>query len=102
MLSFVCLNHLMSSWLWQVEGSVIPGLNVQIHNHPGITSWVPAIGERIYWILSIDYVEGHFSGCEVWCYMVAGQYLVDVFVPVVWIIFIQFLKSWFHVFVEYF
>ena len=36
--------HLMSSWIWQVQGSVIQGLNVQIQDHPGIAAWVPAIG----------------------------------------------------------
>ena len=39
----------MSSWLWQAQGIVIPGLNIQIQDHPGITDWVPAIGEGLDW-----------------------------------------------------
>ena len=39
----------MSSWLWQVQGSVILGLNIQIQDHLGITAWVPAVGEEVDW-----------------------------------------------------
>ena len=39
----------MSLWLWQVQGSVIQALNVQIQDHPGITAWVPATGGGVHW-----------------------------------------------------
>ena len=39
----------MSSWLWQVQGSVIPDLNVQWQDLLGIVAWVPAAGEGVDW-----------------------------------------------------
>ena len=92
----------MSSGLWQVQGSVISGLNIQIQDNPELLHGFQQLVEGKIGIPSIKLEEECFSSCKVWCYMVADQYLVDVFVPVVWIIFTQFLKSWFEVFVEYF
>ena len=37
----------MFSWLWQVQCSQIPGLNIQIQDHLGITAWVPAVGQGV-------------------------------------------------------
>ena len=42
-------SHLMSLWLWQVQSSVIPGLNVQIQDHLGITALVQAAGKGFDW-----------------------------------------------------
>ena len=53
---------------------MIRGLDVQNQDHQGITALVPAIGGGV----------------------------IDVFVPVVWIMVTQFLKSRFEVFVENF
>ena len=39
----------MFSWLWQVQGSVIPGLDVHIQDHSGIATWAPAIGGGVDW-----------------------------------------------------
>ena len=42
-------SYLMSSWLWQVQGSVIPGLNVHIQDNTGVTAWDPTVGEGVDW-----------------------------------------------------
>ena len=50
---------------------------------------------------SIDEEEGCFGCGEVWGYMVAGEYLVDVLAHVVLVILTKFLESGFEVFMEY-
>ena len=46
-----CLNQFLSKvfFLWQVQGSVIYGLNVQIQDHLGMAAWVPAIVGGVDW-----------------------------------------------------
>ena len=39
----------MPSWLWPVQDSMIPGLNVQFQNCIGITVCVPAVGKGVDW-----------------------------------------------------
>ena len=39
----------MGTLLCQVQGHVIPGLNVQIQDHQGITAWIPAVGGGVDW-----------------------------------------------------
>ena len=34
---------------WQDQGSMIPGLNVQIQDHLGIAAWVPAADGGVEW-----------------------------------------------------
>ena len=36
-----------SSWLWQGQDSVIQGLDVQIQDHQGTATWIPAIGGEV-------------------------------------------------------
>ena len=49
----------------------------------------------------MDKGEGCFGCSELWGYMVAGEYLGDVLVPVVLVILTKFPESGFEVFMEY-
>ena len=75
----------MFSWLWQVQAGAF--LNLCIF------AWVLGFCVAEDWGLSQRWGQkGGFTYGEVWGYMKAGEYLVDVFVPVALVILTQFLE----------
>ena len=52
-------------------------------------------------VSSVDKEERYFGCGEVWGYMVAGEYVIDLLVPVVLVILKTFPESGFEVFMEY-
>ena len=72
---------------------MIAGLNVQIQDHLQIAAWVPAVGGWVYWGPFHKLGRGVFQQLQ--GVVLHSSWLVPdyIFVPAVWMVFTQCLKS---------